>query len=290
MSSLPLVTIITPSFNQAAFLEQAICSVLGQDYPAIEYLVIDGGSNDGSREIIERYSDKLAWWVSEPDSGQAEAINKGFQRARGDFVAWLNSDDLYLPGAVSQAVQALNAEPGLGLVYGDAIAIDSSGKPLGRFDFDDWGLIDLVSFRIICQPAVFMRRSVLELAGEPRPQLSFHAGPPALDQDGQIRAHPPRPSRVNRSGSAGSGFMGSRSPSPGREEHLPGSRFRDRNNKSVGLDAGRARSLQPDPETPISRPGRSIPPECPLSSRRRVGLEIPAYRMGRRWDTGRLSR
>lgn len=173
MRALPLVSIVTPSYNQAAFLGQTIDSVLGQDYPNLEYLIADGGSTDGSLEIIERHADRLAWWVSEKDSGQAEAINKGLQRARGEIVAWLNSDDLYLPGAISQAVEALQRNPDLGLVYGEAISIDQDGRPLGRFKFGDWGLTDLICFRIICQPAVFMRRSVLEQAGFLDPKFHF---------------------------------------------------------------------------------------------------------------------
>ncbi len=183
MSSTPLVSIITPSYNQAAFLEQTIQSVINQDYPNIEYSIVDGGSTDGSLEIIKRHANRLAWWVSEPDSGQAEAINKGLQRAltakpgfgnqHGEILAWLNSDDIYLPGAISQAVEVFEANPELGLVFSDAITIDAHGKPLNRFAFEDWGLLDLVSFRIICQPAVFMRRSVLEKAGFLEPSFHF---------------------------------------------------------------------------------------------------------------------
>lgn len=172
MSSSPLVTIVTPSYNQVAFLENTIRSVLAQDYTALEYMIVDGGSTDGSVEIIQRYSDRLAWWVSERDSGQAEAINKGLRRAKGEFVAWLNSDDLYLPGAIQQAVAAFQANLGLGLVFGDAITIDAQGKILNRLSFGDWDLLDLVSFRIICQPAVFMRRAVLERSGYL--ESSFH--------------------------------------------------------------------------------------------------------------------
>jgi glycosyltransferase involved in cell wall biosynthesis len=184
---MPLVSIITPSFNQAAFLEQTVQSVLLQEMDEtfeIEYGVIDGASTDGSIEIIQRYAAQsfefsaigsghlaqssqftahgIDWWISESDRGQAEAINKGFRRARGEFVAWLNSDDLFLPGAVRKAVGVLQANPELGMVYGDAITIDASGYPLNKLSFGEWGLRELLGFRIICQPAVFMRRSVLE--------------------------------------------------------------------------------------------------------------------------------
>ncbi len=162
---LPLVSIITPSYNQARFLEATLRSVLAQDYQNMEYLVVDGASSDGSVEIIRRYADRLVWWVSEKDSGQSEAINKGFRRARGEFVGWLNSDDLYLPGAVSSAIQVFQAHPEAGLVYGDAQAIDADGKPFNLMRARQYTLTDLMAFNIICQPAAFMRRSVLEEAG-----------------------------------------------------------------------------------------------------------------------------
>jgi hypothetical protein len=107
----------------------------------------------------------LAWWVSESDQGQAEAIAKGFSRANGEILAWLNSDDLYLPGAVSAAVRTLQARPEASLIYGNAITIDAQGRPINRLDFTDYDLVDLMSFRIICQPSVFMRRRVYEQCG-----------------------------------------------------------------------------------------------------------------------------
>ncbi|MBN1537143.1 MAG: glycosyltransferase [Anaerolineales bacterium] len=163
----PLVSIVTPSYNQEKFLEAAIQSVLAQQDNSfqLEYLVVDGGSMDGSLEIIQRYADQLAWWVSEPDKGQAEAINKGLQTANGEFIAWLNSDDLYLPGAIASAVRVLQSDPDLGMVYGDALSIDAQGVPINRLTFGNWGLTELACFRIICQPAVFMRKTVLDKAG-----------------------------------------------------------------------------------------------------------------------------
>jgi len=167
------VSIITPSYNQARYLEQTIQSVLGQDYPSLEYIIVDGASTDGSQAIIQKYTDRLAWWVSEPDLGQADAINKGLRRASGEVVAWLNSDDLYLPGAIGAAVQALEANPAAGMVFGDAITIDEKGTELNPLVFGDWGLQELMRFRIICQPAVFMRRAVLEQAGWLDPAYHF---------------------------------------------------------------------------------------------------------------------
>jgi len=127
------VTVVTPSFNQAAFLETTIQSVLGQDYPNIEYFVIDGGSTDGSLEIIQKYADRLAGWVSEKDRGQTDAINKGFARATGDVLAWLNSDDVYRPGAVREAVDFLTAHSDVGMVYADCGFIDAAGREIGKF-------------------------------------------------------------------------------------------------------------------------------------------------------------
>ena len=161
----PLVSIITPSYNQADFLEETLCSVLDQDYPNLEYIVVDGASTDGSQDIIKKYAQRLAWWVSEPDQGQGEAINKGLSKANGEIVAWLNSDDIYLPGAISEAVAAFETCPQAVLVYGNMLAIDSQGQTLNKLNYRQLDLTDLLCFEIIGQPAVFMQRDQLTAAG-----------------------------------------------------------------------------------------------------------------------------
>lgn len=160
-----LVSIVTPSFNQSAYLEQTIRSVLQQDYPDIEYFVVDGGSTDGSLEIIKKYSGRLAWWISEKDRGQSEAINKGFARAHGEIAAWINSDDYYLPGAVSAAVRTFELHPEAVMVYGDMLAVDERGRIINTLKYRQLSLADLLCFQIIGQPAVFFRRSMLEPRG-----------------------------------------------------------------------------------------------------------------------------
>ena len=160
-----LVSIITPSFNQSAFLRQALLSVLQQDYDETEYIVVDGGSTDGSVEIIKEYADRLAWWVSEKDSGQAEAINKGLAHAHGEIVAWLNSDDFYLPGAITAAVRALATHPSTVLAYANMQAVDEAGRMINLLTYRQRTLQDLLCFNIIGQPAVFMRRDAVLAVG-----------------------------------------------------------------------------------------------------------------------------
>ena len=157
-----LVSIITPSYNQAAYLEQTLLSVLDQEYARIEYIVIDGASTDASLQIIKKYESRLAFWVSEKDRGQADAINKGFARATGDILAWLNSDDYYLAGAVSAVVKIFNENPDAVLVYGNMLAVDEHGRTFNTLNYKQLSLEDLLCFQIIGQPAVFMRRSALD--------------------------------------------------------------------------------------------------------------------------------
>ena len=170
----PLVTVVTPSLNQAEFLEQTILSVLGQDYPHIEYIIVDGGSTDGSVEIIKRYADRIAWWVTEPDAGQSDAINKGLSRSHGDVVTWLCSDDVYTPGAVSESVGYLESHPDADMVYGDVEMIDAAGQPITvitGLPFDMKRV--LTEPHRIPQPTMFLRRSAMERVGLLRADLHY---------------------------------------------------------------------------------------------------------------------
>lgn len=180
---LPTVTVVTPSYNQADYLEETIRSVLNQSYSYLEYIIVDGGSTDGSVEIIRKYSDKLAWWISEPDQGQTDAINKGFAKANGDILAWLNSDDTYLEGAISEAVDYLEANPEVGMVYGDANLINDDGNILGRFPARQTDFRKLMrGFVHIPQQAAFFRAQLWHQVGPLDPTFYF-----AMDYDLWVR-------------------------------------------------------------------------------------------------------
>jgi len=170
MEKLPLVSIVTPSYNQVDYLKDTLLSVIRQGYPKIEYLIIDGGSTDGSAELIEdfsrKYSERIKWHVSEKDQGQAHAINKGLLHATGDIIAWLNSDDLYLlQNTIEKVVNVFNANPQLNLIYSNVVSINSDDQIINIMRYGNWSLGDLMAFNIIGQPGVFFRRDVLENVG-----------------------------------------------------------------------------------------------------------------------------
>jgi glycosyltransferase involved in cell wall biosynthesis len=182
----PLVSITTPSCNQAAFLEQAIQSVLAQSYPYIEYSVMDGDSTDGSVDVIQRYADRLAYWESQPDRGQAHAINKGLLRARGEIIGWLNADDVLLPSTVSDVVRAFERHPEVDVVYGRLERIDARGSviptpnlPKDRIEFSRAYVVDEC---LVNQPGSFWRRRIMEKVGMLDERLVY-----ALDYEWWIR-------------------------------------------------------------------------------------------------------
>lgn len=154
----PIISIITPSFNQVQFLEQTILSVINQNYPNLEYIIIDGGSTDGSVEIIKKYENYLAYWISENDRGQSEAINKGLKKATGEIVAWLNSDDLYLPETLSTVAKTFSENSDVYLIYGNVenFYIDGKSKTIEN----NFSPVDFLSRVSIHQPSVFWRRKL----------------------------------------------------------------------------------------------------------------------------------
>jgi glycosyltransferase involved in cell wall biosynthesis len=169
----PLVSIVTPCLNSARFIEETIQSVLAQDYPRIEHIVMDGGSTDGTLDILKRYGSQRErfTWTSEKDRGAADAINRGFAQSRGEIFAYLNADDAYLPGAVTAAVRAFEANPAADVVYGGGNWIDEEGRPVGSYPVRDFDRALLARECFICQPASFIRRAAFENAGGMDPDL-----------------------------------------------------------------------------------------------------------------------
>lgn len=164
--SWPRITVVTPSYNQGQFLEETLRSVLDQNYPNLELIVIDGGSTDNSVEIIRRYAPRLAYWVSERDKGQSEAINKGFARATGDILTWLNSDDCLCPGSLVAVAEFFQQHPEFGAVIGDQEVIDGAGR---QVDFKKSVPVGFwLAFHSACaipQPATIFTRQALAAAG-----------------------------------------------------------------------------------------------------------------------------
>jgi glycosyltransferase involved in cell wall biosynthesis len=178
----PRVSIVTPSYNQSAYIEETIRSLLLQGYPNLEYMLIDGGSTDGSVEIIRKYAPWLDYWVSEPDRGQSHAINKGFERASGEIVAWINSDDMYTPAALRLASEALTSLPGIAGVYSPCFRIDEGSQVIGYSDAPAFSMEALWRRNYIPQPTVFLKRTALEAAQRLNEDLHF-----SLDYDLWLR-------------------------------------------------------------------------------------------------------
>ena len=183
MSNPPKITIVTPSYNQGQYLEETIQSVLGQCYPNLEYIIMDGGSTDNSVEIIRKYEKHLAYWVSGPDGGQSTAINTGFARSTGDILAWLNSDDTYLPGALRFAAEQIDVrQPEM--LFGNCVHLREGTAYCQGSDIV-WmhRVLDLGQISYIVQPSAFWTRSAWEKTGHLRDALVY-----SMDWDWFLRA------------------------------------------------------------------------------------------------------
>ena len=196
MADAPVISIVTPSYNQGEFLEETLVSVLSQEGDfSLDYLVIDGGSSDCSPQLIQAYAERLEkgeWpvrcrgiryrWLSEKDRGQTDALMKGFNLAEGEILAWLNSDDVYLPGALQAVATFFRDNPGTALLYGDADYCDENGEVVGRYPVEDFDLAKLAWFNFFCQPSTFFRKEAFEAIGGLDPSLHF-----AMDYDLFVR-------------------------------------------------------------------------------------------------------
>jgi len=178
------VAVVTPTLNQAGFIRETIDSVLGQGYPGLEYRVMDGGSTDGTLEILQSYGSALCYH-SGPDAGQSDAINRGWRDTTGEIVAWLNSDDLYLPGALQRVADFFEGHPEVDLAYGDCKLIDAAGRETGRYPAQPFDYATLLRSAVnyIPQPAAFFRRRLLDEVGELDPGLHY-----TMDFDYWLRA------------------------------------------------------------------------------------------------------
>ncbi|MEE8525083.1 MAG: glycosyltransferase family 2 protein [Thermoanaerobaculia bacterium] len=166
------VCVITPSYNQGGFIERTIRSVLDQDVEGLDYLVVDGGSADGTVDVLCRFEDRLRW-ISEPDDGQADAVNKGLAATGAEIIGWLNSDDVYYPGALTSVRHYFAEHPEIDVVYGQADHIDEHDAVLETYYSESWDAERLKDVCFICQPATFFRRRVVERFGPLDPRLQF---------------------------------------------------------------------------------------------------------------------
>lgn len=183
MASKLSISVITPSFNQGSFLEETIQSVAAQNYPLLEHLVIDGGSSDQSVQILQKYNVQLTYWVSEPDRGQSHAINKGLQRATGQIVMWLNSDDVLLPGALARISEIFSAQPGVDFIHGKSVLFGDVSKELTLGE----GLSEMESRYLATipfpQPSSFFRKSLSDMLGPLNEELDY-----GMDYEYLVRA------------------------------------------------------------------------------------------------------
>jgi glycosyltransferase involved in cell wall biosynthesis len=211
-TELPPITVITPSYNQAAYIRRTIESVLSQNVPGLEYLIFDAGSTDGTREILAEYQSRAAI-VIEPDKGQADAVNKGLRAARGEVIGWLNSDDVYYDGACLRVLEELAARPETDLIYGEADHIDAQDRVIEPYYIEPFDYARLKEVCFICQPATFFRRRVVDQFGSLRTDLRY-----CMDYEYWLRTCASRPPRFLAQKLAGSRLhaetktLGSREP------------------------------------------------------------------------------
>lgn len=162
--TIPYFSIVTPSYNQGRFIERTIQSVFNQSFTSFEYLIFDGGSSDTTLDILKSYGDKI-FWVSERDHGQAHAVNKGFKKSQGEILGWLNSDDVYYPGALEKVARIFQSDPSIDILYGDAYHIDETDQVIEKYYTEPWDFNRLLEVCFICQPATFIHRRVLDKIG-----------------------------------------------------------------------------------------------------------------------------